>query len=86
LIRAVIEMKKRNPKWGCPQIADQIDLAFAASINKDVVRRILAAHRLPDLDYSAEMQRNAEIMQPIDSQFQARWMDTGPHPGGIHVH
>jgi hypothetical protein len=29
LISAVVEMKKRNPKWGCPQIADQINLAFA---------------------------------------------------------
>jgi len=52
LIRAVVEMKKRNPTWGCPQIADQINLAFGTSINKDVVRRILASHyRLePDAD------------------------------------
>src|SRR5215467_12526850 len=42
LIRAVVEMKHRNPTWGCPQIADQINLAFGTSINKDVVRRILA--------------------------------------------
>jgi putative transposase len=44
LIRAVVEMKERNPTWGCPQIADQINLAFGTAINKDVVRRILAAH------------------------------------------
>jgi putative transposase len=44
LIRAVIDMKERNPSWGSPQIADQINLAFGTSINKDVVRRILAAH------------------------------------------
>ena len=42
LIRAVVEMKKRNSTWGCPQIADQINLAFGTSNNKDVVRRILA--------------------------------------------
>jgi putative transposase len=41
---AVVEMKERNPTWGCPQIADQINLAFGTSINKDVVRRILSAH------------------------------------------
>src|SRR5215469_13879731 len=40
-------MKHRNPTWGCPQIADQINLAFGTSINKDVVRRILAAHYRP---------------------------------------
>jgi len=28
LIRAVVEMKQRNPTWGCPHIADQINLAF----------------------------------------------------------
>jgi hypothetical protein len=28
LIRAVIEMKQRNPRWGCPRIAEQIGLAF----------------------------------------------------------
>src|SRR5215469_13433251 len=44
LIHAVVEMKKRNPTWGCPQIADQINVAFGSAINKDVVRRILAAH------------------------------------------
>ena len=27
LIRAVIEMKQRNPRWGCPRIAQQIVLA-----------------------------------------------------------
>jgi putative transposase len=47
LIRAVVEMKRRNPSWGCPQIAEQINLAFGMSINKDVVRRILARHFRP---------------------------------------
>jgi len=47
LIQAVVEMKRRNPTWGCPQIAEQINLAFGTSINKDVVRRILAGHRWP---------------------------------------
>src|SRR5215470_2246433 len=41
LIRAVVEMKQRNPIWGCPHIAEQINLAFGTSINKDIVRRIL---------------------------------------------
>src|SRR5215467_4973531 len=47
LIRAVVEMKQRNPTWGCPHIADQVNLAFGTSINKDVVRRILALHYQP---------------------------------------
>jgi hypothetical protein len=47
LIRAVVEMKQRNPTRGCPQIAEQINLAFGTSINKDIVRRILAQRHRP---------------------------------------
>jgi hypothetical protein len=42
IIAAVVDMKRRNPSWGCPRIAQQIALAFGVSINKDAVRRILA--------------------------------------------
>jgi putative transposase len=52
LIRAVVDMKQRNPRWGCPRIAKQIELAFGISINKDIVRRILAAHYHPPVDGS----------------------------------
>jgi putative transposase len=52
LIRAVVDMKQRNPIWGCPRIAGQIELAFGVSLNKDVVRRILAAHYHPSADGS----------------------------------
>ena len=47
LIRAVVEMKQRNPRWGCPRIAQQIALAFHIQIDKDVVRRILGHHYRP---------------------------------------
>ena len=48
LIDAVVEMKRRNPTWGCPRIAQQITLAFGVDIDKDVVRRILAKHYRPE--------------------------------------
>jgi putative transposase len=47
LIRVVLEMKQRNPSWGCPRISQQIALAFGILINKDIVRRILAHHYQP---------------------------------------
>ena len=50
VIAAVIEMKQRNPTWGCPRIAHQITLAFGIPINKDVVRHILAARYRPAPD------------------------------------
>jgi putative transposase len=48
LVHAVVEMKQRNPRWGCPRIAQQIALAFNLPFDKDVVRRILAHHYLPE--------------------------------------
>src|SRR6266576_2005578 len=47
LIHLVVEMKQRNPNWGCPRIAQQITFAFNIQIDKDVVRRILAHHYRP---------------------------------------
>ena len=48
LIDAVVEIKRRNPHWGCPRIAQQIALAFGIEIDKDVVRRILSVHYRPE--------------------------------------
>ena len=47
LIAAILEMKRRNPRFGCVRIAQQISHAFAIKIDKDVVRRILARHYRP---------------------------------------
>ena len=40
-------MKQHNPRLGCPRIAQQVNLAFGLSLNKDVVRRVLAKHYSP---------------------------------------
>jgi transposase InsO family protein len=50
LIHAVVEMKQRNPNWGCPRIAQQIAVVFHIPMDKDVVRRILAHHYPPGQD------------------------------------
>jgi len=47
LIGAVIEMKRRNPRFGCRKIAEQISDAFGIELNKDVVRRILVRYYRP---------------------------------------
>jgi transposase InsO family protein len=47
LIRAIVELKRRNPRFGCPRIAQQINKVFELSIDKDVVRRVLASHYRP---------------------------------------
>tara|TARA_R110002124_G_scaffold26616_2_gene95769 strand:- start:170 stop:544 length:375 start_codon:yes stop_codon:yes gene_type:complete len=50
VIDAIIELKRRNPRYGCPRIAQQINLAFRLNLDKDTVRRILAVHYKPDPD------------------------------------
>ena len=41
LIDAIVELKRRNIRFGCPRIAQQINKAFGVNIDKDVVRRVL---------------------------------------------
>jgi putative transposase len=48
LIAAIVEMKQRNPTFGCVRIAQQIAHAFGIEIDKDVVRRVLAKHFRPE--------------------------------------
>ena len=47
VIDAIVEIKRRNPRFGCPRIAYTISITFGIEINKDVVRRILARHYKP---------------------------------------
>src|SRR5438876_5513110 len=47
LIAAIVEMKRRNPHFGCVRIAQQISHSFEIEIDKDVVRRVLARHYRP---------------------------------------
>ncbi len=44
-------MKRRNSRYGCPRIAQQINLAFGLELDKDIVRRVLASHYKPDPEH-----------------------------------
>jgi transposase InsO family protein len=48
LVRAICELKRRNPRFGCPKIAQHLAKTFGIDLNKDMVRRVLAAHYRPD--------------------------------------
>ena len=50
LIDAIVEIKRRNSRFGCPRIAQEINKAFGVDINKDVVRRVLEKHYHPGPD------------------------------------
>src|ERR1700687_3609175 len=47
LIAAIVELKRRNPRFGYLRIAQQISHAFGVEIDKDIVRRVLAKHYRP---------------------------------------
>ena len=47
LIQAVVEIKSRNPRFGCPRIAHIISQTFGIDIDKNVVYRVLANHYRP---------------------------------------
>jgi hypothetical protein len=47
LIRAIVELKSRNPRFGCPRIARIISQTFGIAIDKNVVYRVLSNHDRP---------------------------------------
>jgi putative transposase len=44
LIRAIVELKSRSPRFGCPRIALIISQTFGVAIDKNVVNRVLSKH------------------------------------------
>ncbi|HZF28767.1 MAG TPA: integrase core domain-containing protein [Gammaproteobacteria bacterium] len=48
IVAAIVEMKRRNPRFGYQRIAEQLALVFDVEIDKDVVRRVLAKHYRPN--------------------------------------
>ena len=44
VIRAIVELKSRNPRFGCPRIARIISQTFGIDIDKNVVYRVLSRH------------------------------------------
>ncbi len=93
LIEAVVQMKQRNPTWGCPRIAQQIALAFGIPVDRDVVRRVLhalptqAGRRRPVLaDFPRSHQGQSLERGPLSLRIGsvADSLDTGRH-GSIHA-
>src|SRR5262249_10955444 len=47
LIQAIVELKSRNPRFGCSRIALIISQTFGIDLDKNVVHRVLAKHYRP---------------------------------------
>ena len=48
LVSLIVDMKRRNPRFGYQRIADQLSQSFNIDVDKDVVRRVLAKHYKPE--------------------------------------
>lgn len=48
LIHAIVELKRRNPRFGYPRIARIISQTFGIEIDRNVVRRVLAKYYHPE--------------------------------------
>ena len=93
LVDAIVEMKRRNSRWGCPRIAQQIGLAFDIQIDKDVVRRVLAAHDRPapklewpflaDVPWAYERQSVEHRPLPVRVRVAPQPLGAGGH-GPVH--
>ena len=47
VVQIILELKRRNPLFGCPRIALIIAATFGVDVDKDVVRRVLEKHLRP---------------------------------------
>ena len=77
LIDAIVEMKRRNPSWGCPRIAEQITLAFGVGIDKDVVRQ---RRRPPHFGnaFSAGIWIRRSILAHLSRSYEGQFVERRP--------
>lgn len=47
IVQIILELKRRNPSFGCPKVAQFIATPFGVTLDKDVVRRALEKHLRP---------------------------------------
>jgi len=59
LIQAIVELKSRNARFGCPRIARIISRTFGVDIDKNVVSRVLLAAN------SQSCRQDASTNQPL---------------------
>jgi hypothetical protein len=84
LIDAIVEIKRRNPRIGCPRIAQEIAHAFGIDINKDIVRRVLAKHYRPEAgtDGPSWLSFIGHVKEPVERRPVPLRIDTPAQPLG----
>ena len=72
LIQAIVELKSRNPRFGCPRIARIISQTFGVDIDKNVVYRVLAKH------YRPASGRNRTLVVVVHRPHHRQPLERGP--------
>ena len=78
LIRAIVELKSRNPRFGCPRIARIISQTFGVDIDKNVVHRVLAK------PLSSRPGRNRALVVVVRRTHDRQSVERGPLALCVH--
>jgi transposase InsO family protein len=89
LVRMIVELKLRNPRFGCPRVARIVSQTFGLDIDKNVVSRVLAKHyrHAADSLWSVDLFRCESIVLRsywvlvVMDQFTRRLVGFGVHGG-----
>jgi transposase InsO family protein len=87
IIQAIIEMKQRNPRYGCPRIAQQINLAFGLELDKDIGLTTLGHAK--DSLWSIDLFRSESILLKshwiivVMDQYTRRIIGFSVHAGAV---
>ena len=83
LVQAIVELKSRNPRFGCPRIARIISRTFGVDIDKNVVHRVLAKHYRPNVDLfrCESIVLKSYWVLVVMNQFTRRLVGFGVHHG-----
>ena len=76
LIRAIVGLKARNPRFGCPRIARIISQTFGVDLNKNLVHRVLAKHYRPSPGGSRALSRRRSGSTSTRISCTASWRNT----------
>jgi transposase InsO family protein len=88
IIELILELKRRNPSFGCPRIALIVATTFGVGVDKDVVRRVLAKHLRAGTGGGGPRSRQGQLVErgPVPMRVHPVEVALGPgRHGSIHA-
>ena len=82
IIDAIVEIKRRNPRFGCPRIAQEINLAFGLDLDKDSLWSREAGP--VDLFRCESIVLKSHWVMVVMEQYTRRIIGFGVHAGNVN--